>query len=140
MDLKVNQLDKFIAGPPKDSVSGVIATEADTEAAVQALVDAGFSMGQEGILIFQGEEGARQIDVRGEQHGFLAKLLRTAQALTNELDHVQNLEKELLAGRYLLLVHASTPEARLQAKDILEAHNGSFVTTYGKLGPGSGSW
>ena len=140
MELKVNPPDGFLLGGPKDCVGAVLETEEVVKAALEALGEVGVDTTSERILILYGEEGARLIDVRGEHHGFLAKLVRTAQLVSNQLDNTQKIEKELLAGRYVVVVPGATHEERLQIKEILETHNATHITLFGKLGPGSGSW
>lgn len=60
--------------------------------------------------------------------------------MSNQLDSNLEIEKELPAGRYSILVPGATREARLQIKEILEKHKATHIILYGKLGPGSGSW
>ena len=145
MELRINQSDVFLSrrpklGGPKDCVGAILETDEAVKAVMEALGKVGFDTTAEELLILHGEEGAGLMDVRGERHGFLSKLVRTAQLVSNQLDTTQEIEKELLAGRYGILVPGATREERLQIKEILEKYKATHIILYGKLGPGSGAW
>ncbi len=140
MELNVNPPDSFLLGGPKDAVAAVLETEAAIKTVLEALQEAGLTIMSEEVLILQGEAGAELVDVRGEHHGFIAKLVRSVQQAANQLDTTEKVVKELLAGRYAIIIPGATREERLQIRDILEMHNAAYITLFGKLGPGSGAW
>jgi hypothetical protein len=71
-----NKTSAFIAYPI-NKVVGFIDDLGDVKAALGDLRAAGFKA--EDIQVFTGEEGARRIDVNGDEHGELAHIVRSIQ-------------------------------------------------------------
>jgi hypothetical protein len=110
-------------------VVGVIDDEANVDAARVALTSIGITDAM--IEVFCGLEGERDLDLKGESHGFLDHISRIYEhfLLVDGL-HMDRYEKELLAGHCVIQVHTSNSEAREQAKDLLKASGAHFINAY----------
>ena len=110
-----------------DKVVGFIDDLGDVKAALGDLRTAGFRA--EDIQVLAGEEGARRIDVNGDEHGELAHILRSIQKTLGdyEIPHAKRHEQELLAGHFGIGVTAKDEEDRNKVRDIPKSHNGHFV-------------
>ena len=110
-------------------VVGVIDDEAKVDAARIALTSIGITDAM--IEVFCGLEGERDLDLKGESHGFLDHISRIYEhfLLVDGL-HMDRYEKELLAGHCVIQVHTSNSEAREQAKDLLKASGAHFINAY----------
>lgn len=118
---------------PTNRVVGIIDDEADTQAALRDLKAAGFTDDQ--IRVLTGGEGAHRINVKGDEHGLLAQIVRSTQKLLGdyEIKHARRHEQELLAGHFGVGIMAHGPEDRDKARQILKAHKGHFINFYGPL-------
>lgn len=123
MSLPFRNTDKFLLYPD-NHVTTVIENEADAEAAVRALDEAGFG---EKMWYARGEEAVKLIDVNGRQHGPFALLYRTIQHLTDEHDIMTRYEKKVLEGASFLSVHLKNPKDKRQVGDILKAHGAYYL-------------
>jgi hypothetical protein len=117
---------------PTNKVVGIIDDPDDAKAALRDLRAAGFTADE--IEVLTGEEGAHRIDVTGEGHGLLARIVRSVQKLVGNYEsvHVRRHEQELLAGHYGIGVTAKEQEAREKVCEILKSHKGHFINFYGK--------
>lgn len=118
---------------PTNKVIGIIDDPNDCQAALHDLRAAGFTAVE--IEILTGEEGAHRIDVTGEEHGTLARLVRSIQRLglgDLEPNHIRRYEQAMLAGHFAIGVTAKQEEAREKVHEILKAHHGHFINFYGK--------
>jgi hypothetical protein len=112
---------------PTNRVVGTIADGAHADAAVKALVDAGFDRQSIDILRGQGDLG--RLDPTGAEHGLFEPLQRAlirAGSPAEEYKHLTNHVEELRAGRFVVMVLAPKREARIIAADILNAHGAEF--------------
>lgn len=118
---------------PTNRVVGTVAEARSAEAAITALLQAGFE--SDGVDILHGEEGLHRLDPGGAAHGFLAQfqrtLLRTA-APAEEYKHLTHHVEDVKAGRFVIMVLAPPREQRMVAADILNAHGAEFVAFYGR--------
>jgi hypothetical protein len=102
---------------------------------VRALRDlraAGFTA--DDIEVLTGEEGAHRVDVTGEEHGPLARFVRSFQRVLGHYEpvHVRRHEQELLAGHFGIGVTAKDPATREKVRKILKSHKGHFINFYGE--------
>ncbi len=118
---------------PTNRVVGTVADATNAQAAINALLQAGFD--EHDIDILHGEAGAQRLDPAGVEHGFLARFQRTlirtagpAEEHTHLMRHVEDVE----AGRFVIMVLAKQRERRTLAADILNAHGADFVGFYGR--------
>ena len=108
---------------------GVIDDKANVDAALVALTSIGITDAM--IEVFCGLEGERNLDLKGESHGFLDHINRIYEhSLLVDGLHMDRYEKELLAGHCVIQIYISDSEAREQAKDLLEAGGAHFINAY----------
>ena len=117
---------------PINKVVGIIDDMGDCQAALRDLQAAGFTGHQ--VQVLTGEKGAHRIDVKGDEHGPLAHIVRSTQKLLGdyEIEDATRYEQELLAGHFGIGVTARDDEDRDQARQILKAHHGHFINFYGR--------
>jgi uncharacterized protein (TIGR02246 family) len=118
---------------PTNRVVGTIAEAKDADAAVEALVEAGFD--RPSIDVLRGEDGLRRLDPTGAEHGVLERLQRAVirmGAHVEEYQHLMRHVEDVRAGRCVVMVLAPRLEARTVAADILNAHGAEFVGFYGR--------
>ena len=112
-----------------NKVVGVIDDVANVDAARAALTSIGIT--DEMIEVFCGLEGERNLDLKGESHGFLDHMNRIFEHVRLvDGSHMDRYEKELLAGHCVIHVYTSGSEAREQAKDLLKASGAYFINGY----------
>ena len=115
---------------PYNSVVGIIDDRAQLEAAVQALLAAGFAEAE--VRVLAGAAGVRQIDATGERKGLLARLFRLVDALGEEREHTARHVAALEAGHFVVTVDAPDDQAKGRARDALVAHGGHFISYYSR--------
>ena len=124
--------DDFIPYPTH-RVVGTIVDAKDAQAAVQALLGAGFMPAD--IDVLQGEKDLNRLDPTGAGHGFLAQfqrtLIRTA-GPAEEFRHLSRHVDDVRAGRFVIMVLAKERQKRNVAADILNSHGAEFVGFYGR--------
>lgn len=112
-----------------NKVVGVIDDVAKVDAARAALTSIGITDAM--IQVFCSLEGERNLDLKGESHGFLDHISRMLEHVRQvDGSHIDRYEKELLAGHCVIQVYTSDSEAREQAKDLLEANGAHFINAY----------
>jgi hypothetical protein len=117
---------------PTNSVIGVVDNREDARSAIRQLKAAGFPEDKIGLLF-----GARDTEqVEGgteEEEGFWGKITRMIQEFGDvDQDHKEYHKQQLLAGHYLVTVHAEDDAARDRACDILKENNAHFINYYGE--------
>ena len=118
---------------PTNRVVGTIADADQTDAAVAALVNAGFE--RESIDVLHGEQDLSRLDPQGTQHGILERLQRAlirTGGPAEEHRHLLHHADDLRAGRFVVMVLAPERDRRTVAGDILDAHGAEFVGFYGR--------
>src|SRR5215469_2999745 len=128
---EVNDESDFISYPTS-RVGGIIDNVGDAQSALDDLKAAGFT--PDDIRVLTGEEGARRIDVKGDEHGPWAHVVRSVQELLGsyEIRHDTRDEEELLAGHFGIGVIARDPVDRDKVRHILKAHHGHFINYYSR--------
>ena len=112
-----------------NKVVGVIDDVAKVDAARAALTSIGITDAM--IEVFCGLEGERNLDLKGESHGFLDHISRIFEHVRLvDGSHMDRYEKELLAGHCVIQVYTGDSEAREQAKDLLKASGAHFINAY----------
>ena len=118
---------------PPNRVVGTLATAAEAQATIQALLRAGFWRDE--VSVLHGEQDLQKLDASGTVNGFLAQFRRSlmrGQSTVEEAEYRQHHEDDVRAGRYVVMVHAKTRDRRHRAADILNAHGATFVAFYGR--------
>jgi uncharacterized protein (TIGR02246 family) len=118
---------------PTNRVVGTIADADNANAAIDALVRAGFD--RDDIDMLHGEADVHRLDPTGAAHGLLAQaqrtLIRTA-GPNEEYKHLMRHVEDLRAGRFVIMVLVRRREQRMVAADLLGAHGAEFVGFYGR--------
>lgn len=117
---------------PTNRVVGTVGDSERTEAALNALLQAGFR--REQIDILHGEEDLKRLAPGGD-HGFLAQFQRTvvrAFEAFDEFRHVAHHIEDIRAGRFVIMVEAKRRDHRMVAADILNRYGAEFVGFYGR--------
>jgi hypothetical protein len=83
--------------------------------------------------VFSGDEGLRTLDPDGAHHGLLGRLTRVVQAIGEERSHMERYERELRAGRFLVVVSMPDERAKEAVRKAFREHGGHFVDYYGPL-------
>ena len=129
MAVTLNQKRRGLHDFGTNKVVGVIDDVAKLDAARAALTSIGIT--DEMIEVFCGLEGERNLDLKGELHGFLDHMNRIFEHVRLvDGSHMDRYEKELLAGHCVIHVYTSGSEAREQAKDLLKASGAYFINGY----------
>lgn len=118
---------------PTDRVVGTIGEDGDVRAAIEALLEAGFT--HDDIDVLHGEGGLARLDPTGADHGFLARFHRTlirAAGPAEEYRHLKRHVEDVREGRFVVMVLAKQPAQREQAAQILSAHGAEFIGFYGR--------
>jgi predicted SnoaL-like aldol condensation-catalyzing enzyme len=132
MNVDPHEPDDFIPYPTH-RVVGTIAEPKAAQAAIEALLSAGFE--QEDIDILHGEKDLHRLDPTGAEHGFLTRfqrtLIRTA-GPAEEFRHLKHHVEDVRAGRFVIMVLAKEREKRHLAADLLNSYGAEFVGFYGR--------
>lgn len=117
---------------PTNKVVGVIDNPDDAQAALLDLQANGFAA--DDIDVLTGKKGAYRIDVTGEKHGLLARIVRSIEKLSDfEPVHIRRYEREMLTGHYCIGVTARSSDVREQVRKILRSYQGHFINYYGEF-------
>lgn len=118
---------------PTNRVVGTVGDAGKTQAATDALLQAGFH--REDIEILHGEEDLKRLDRAGAEPGFLAqfqrRVIRAFEAF-EEFRHVAHHLEDIRAGRFVIMVLAKRRVQRMVAADILNRYGARFVGFYGR--------
>ena len=126
----VHEPDDFIAYPT-NRVVGTIGDPKQAQAAIEALLQAGFT--RQDIDILHGEADLHRADRTGAEHTFLANVQRTlTRALGDEGKHLRHYIEDVRAGRSVIMVLAKKLDKREAAADILGTHGAEGIEFYGR--------
>ena len=118
---------------PTNRVVGTIADAEQSDAAVKALVEAGFD--RQSIDVLHGDEDLNRLDPTGAEHGVIERLQRAlirTGGPAEEYKHLMHHVEDVRAGRFVIMVLAPQREERTVAADILNEHGAEFVGFYGR--------
>ena len=118
---------------PTNRVVGTIADAEHADAAVKALVEAGFD--RQSIDVLHGDEDLSRLDPTGAEHGILERLQRAlirTGGPAEEYKHLMHHVEDVRAGRFVIMVLAPQREERTVAADILNEYGAEFVGFYGR--------
>ncbi|MEM7131630.1 MAG: hypothetical protein AAF702_35280 [Chloroflexota bacterium] len=119
---------------PENSVICVVANESDVNKLKSVLSERGYN-GEDSVSIGHGEEWLKIVDPDGSYHSGMARLIRTFQRLTTEVDDrtLGAVEGALTSGKYLVLVSTDGSEAqRDQIHELMQQYNGTHVFFAGR--------
>lgn len=117
---------------PTNRVVGTIGDAENAQAALGALLQAGFAGAEVDIL--HGEEDLHRLDATGAEHGLLAQFQRTLIRTFDleEFKHLTHHVEDIRAGRFVIMVLAKRRIQRIIAADILHRYGAEFVGFYGR--------
>lgn len=117
---------------PTNRVVGTVADATQAEAALAALLKAGF--GRPEIEVLHGEQDVQRLDPTGAERGFLAQFQRTLIRAfeLEEFKHLTHHLEDVRAGRFVIMVLARRRGQRMVAADILHRYGAEFVGFYGR--------
>ncbi len=116
---------------PTHKVLGVMPKEEDAWQAIDDLKLRGFS--EEEIELWTGEAGKQAIDESYTHSGVIESLKRLSQKYGEEGEFIRGYNEALQKGEFLLVVPATTNEAKMTIRDIMVNHGGHFLSYYDKL-------
>ena len=122
--------DDFLTYPLHKVVS-VFDSSDDVDAALSELQADGFSL--DDIEAFCGMEGEKRLDFDGEGHGYLTKLVRSAQHIGPDRTYLERYERHLRDGHCMILVKVRKKDDKDRAARILGSHTSEQVTYFGLL-------
>jgi hypothetical protein len=128
---RLHEEGSFVSYPTR-RVVGTIADATDAEAAVEALLQAGFE--REAIEVLQGENGLHRLDPTGAEHGLIAQFQRRLIQFAGDLEELslKRHAEGLRAGKIVVMVLAKKRHQRNVAADILNAHGAEFIGYYSR--------
>jgi hypothetical protein len=118
------------APQPIHNVTAEFDNPRDVETAVRALNEARLTDQQ--ISVFAGPDGLANLDLHGEGHGVLARLIRAVESATS--DENQIAEKALQEGRILVRVSTDgSDEQKATVENLLQSHGAHGIRFFGRL-------
>jgi hypothetical protein len=107
---------------PQRRVVAILDDDADVQAAVDGLKQAGLDVTKVNVL--SGQEGARLLDPTGTKHGPVARFMRLLQRGVFEGDALQVHERALNDGHHVVYVPVRNDEQQAQVVQILRSAGG----------------
>jgi hypothetical protein len=129
MTLELTRDDAFV-GYPKDYVLGIFPGHLQAEAAVGALISAGF--GEADLIILTRPDDAKKVDADGTEHGVAAAAERTVEELGDK-DTLDEYSKALKSGGSVVGAHTEHKEQRLVANEAMQQHGGQSIRYFGSF-------
>lgn len=129
MTLELTRDDAFV-GYPKDYVLGIFPGHVQAEAAVGALITAGF--GEADLIILTRPDDAKKVDADGTEHGVVAAAERTVEELGDK-DTLDEYSKALQGGSSVVGAHTEHKEQRLVASDAMQQTGGASIRFFGSF-------
>jgi len=116
---------------PTNHVTAIIDNLGDVLSAIGDLTQAGFS--DNDLSVFIGRDGLAKLDLRGENHGILGRIVRAADSLTSNQEANQEAEAALKGGSaYITVLTDGGEDQKRTAERILKAHHANTVRYYGQ--------
>lgn len=117
---------------PTQAVTARFPAGVDDQAVERALMDVGFNPEQ--LQVFEGKEGAVQLDLQGVRHGGWVQLRRTLeQMFTDETAIFDRTEEVLLSGGVMVAAFTGGDAAlKDRAVEVLKSHGGQEVVYWGE--------
>lgn len=118
---------------PTHAVTADFPQRVDIAALQQSLKDAGFGADQ--LQVFQGEEGADQLDLKGERQGGWVRFRRQVErALADETVVFDQVDKVLRSGGAVAAAFTGGDDARkTKAVEVLRSYGGQVVRYWSGL-------
>ncbi|MGE0057390.1 MAG: hypothetical protein AB7P33_05495 [Dehalococcoidia bacterium] len=85
-------------------------------------------------LVLTGEEGAQQIDAKGEHSGFFARILSQVEDhLSEATNFLKQYEEEARAGKHVVAVEVPSRDEAETARALLDRNGAQNIRFFGKL-------
>jgi len=113
---------------PANRVTGIFSAFEDAQGALRALNAQGW--GNQHIDVFVGAEGADKLDLRGQQHGAVVRVMRNIEAFIGdaEAELHRQADAALRAGGCVIgVLMAGKEEQKEQVAAILKANHGQLI-------------
>jgi hypothetical protein len=117
---------------PTNNVTAIIDRLDDVSSAIRSLQQAGFS--DTDVAVFVGREGLAKLDVDGERHGLVGRVIRAVESVA--ADHPPNKDAEVALKEGHAYITVSTDGSDLKkeaAERALKAHNAHCIRYVGRL-------
>ena len=115
---------------PIYNVTAVFDELHDVISAVRSLKQSAFP--DEQTSVFMGKEGLAKLDLHGEDHGVLARVIRALESLTAEDQANRNAEVALNEGRIFITVQTDgSDEQKETVERVLKAHKAHTLRFFG---------
>ena len=121
--------DQPFAGYPKHYLMGIVDDQQAATNAAERLREQGI----EDVQVLKGTAGADSLDSDGSEHGIFAKLLRTVEHISAEIDHLGEYEKAVREGSAVVAAYVEEDATREAAIEILRKHDARFVNYFGAM-------
>ncbi|MFS4459317.1 hypothetical protein [Bdellovibrio sp. HCB2-146] len=117
----------------KNHTVGFFDSREDLDKALEALRSHGLS--DDFFTIYHGAEGLHAIDPEGEEHSMLEKYARFIQKIFGSGDWtlLEEADREMRDGHYLLSVFTEDDEAKAEIIDILKEHHAHNIHYIGLI-------
>lgn len=124
--------DAGYAYSPTHAVTADFPKGVDAKALARALTEAGFAPDQ--VQVFQGEAGAKQLDLKGEQHGGWVQFRRSVEKIiADETEVFEQVEKVLQSGGVVAAAFTGGDDTRkAEAAEVMKSHGGEVVRYWGQ--------
>jgi hypothetical protein len=132
MKAEVSERGAFVPYPT-NRVVGTIQAAPEAQAAIQALLQAGFE--RDDVDVLHGESDVQRLDPTGAAHGFLAQFQRVLMrnvASVEDYEHLMQHVADVRAGRFVVMVRVKAADERHLAADILTSHGAASVGFFGR--------
>jgi hypothetical protein len=116
---------------PIHNITAVLDRLSDVFSVLQSLGKAGFS--EEQISVFLGQDGLEKLDLHGERHGMMARVVRALETLTAEDEANRNAEAALKQGRIFIAVSIDgSDQQKANVESILKTHGAHSLRFFGR--------
>jgi hypothetical protein len=118
---------------PTNRVTSLFSSYNDLQGALRALEPLGFA--PQDIDVFAGPEGAELLDLCGQRHGVVTRLIRNMAALVSDDTELhQQADAVLRAGGGVIGILMDGKESmKEQVAAVLKANNGQLIHYWGRL-------
>ena len=116
---------------PTGHILGIFDTTGALDSVLLNLEDKGISL--EDIDLLCGQRGAEILDKKGENHGFLAQVVRVIQHLGYEQRTLEDYDHHLRSGHSLLAVPVSEQNSKTDLANAFREGGGQLLRYFGKL-------
>jgi hypothetical protein len=116
---------------PIYNVTAVLDHISDVFSIVESLEKSGFT--EDKIFVFVGQDGLDKLDLHGQEHGVLARVVRTLEGFTAEAEANHVAEEALKEGRMFIAVSTDgSDQQKVNVEQILKLHNAQQLHYFGR--------